>query len=56
MWRHKSHRRKVEEGVRGLCSCEKVNLVCGEFEWGENVQGMMKVVESLVSSGDLEAT
>ena len=47
------HRRKVEEGVRGLCSCEKVNLVCGEFEWDEIVQGM---VESLALGDFLGAT
>ena len=39
-------------GVRGLCSYEKVNLVCGEFEWGEILQGM---VESLALSGYLGA-
>ena len=47
---------KVEEGVRGLCSYEKVNLVCGEFEWGEIVHGTVEVMESLALRGFLEAT
>ena len=46
---------KVEEGVRGLCSCE-VNLICGEFEEGGIVQGTVEVVELLALKSFLGAT
>ena len=45
----------VEEGVRGLCSCEVI-LLCGEFEGGGIVQGTVEVVELLALRSLLGAT